>query len=783
MKTNLLCLAYAWAAIALAQAQTPGLEVIHSFGNYPNGASPYGTLARGSDGSLYGTTYSGGAADLGVVFRLDTSGQYKILYNFKGGTDGANPYAGVAIGPDGSLYGTAYQGGPANSGVVYKLDSSGSETVLYSFTGGADGGFPYAGVIFDSAGNLYGTTLSGGTKYSECGVHGCGVVYKVTPSGEETVLYAFQGQADGASPQAGVIADAAGNLYGTTSNGGSARCNRDKGCGVVYKIDASGNETVLYTFTGGTDGTGPAGGVIADAAGNLYGTADSGGAPPCRCGVIYELSPAGQETVLYSFMGADDGRDPFTGLTRDAAGNLYGATESDGATGVGTVYKLDTTGVLTVLYGFPGGPDQTVLNTAVVVDPAGNVYGTTVYRVVSSVTGVIYQLEPNGQPKTLYTYLPAPGGTYANMPVVRDSDGNLYGTTSNGGAENAGVVYKLDATGQETVLHTFTGGADGGYPQAGVILDSAGNLYGTTYYGGQPGCGYSELGCGVVYKLDPSGHQTILHTFTNGVDGALPEVGLTFDSAGNLYGTAAEGGAAQAGVIFKIDPTGQFTVVYSFPGADGGTGPAGFIRDPAGNFYGVTIVGGAGAGGLVYKVDSSGHETVLSNFEMEGNGAGGPTGAYLYGSVALDSDGNFYGTAWGGGDMNGAAGGCQGFGCGVVYRVAPSGKFTLLYAFTGGADGGMPLGGVVLDRAGNLYGTTEFGGFGSLCNPLDFDPGCGVVFKVDPSGNETVLHRFSITDGSFPSADLTIGQDGNLYGTTSGGGAANGGVVFKLALE
>jgi uncharacterized repeat protein (TIGR03803 family) len=217
--TGLAFLACALAAIG--HAQTPAETVILSFGNFPSGATPYGTPILDASGNLYGTTYQGGAANLGVVFKLGTSG-YQVLYSFMGGSDGANPYAGVTLDSTGNLYGTTYNGGAANAGVVYKLAPSGQETVLYSFTGGADGANPYAGVILDSAGNLYGTTMNGGSAKA-------GVVYEVSPSGQETVLYTFTGGNDGASPYAGVVADRAGNLYGTQP--ADARARRSPECG------------------------------------------------------------------------------------------------------------------------------------------------------------------------------------------------------------------------------------------------------------------------------------------------------------------------------------------------------------------------------------------------------------------------------------------------------------------------------------------------------------------------------------------------------------------------
>ena len=227
----------------------------------------------------------------------------------------------------GNLYGTTSSGGAADFGVVYKIDTTGHETVLYSFTGGADGGHPLAGVIRDSAGNLYGTTETAGASDP-----GYGVVYKIDATGQETVLYSFIGGADGAYPVAGVIRDSAGNLYGTTESGGAADF------GVVYKIDTTGHETVLYSFTGGADGGIPVAGVIRDSAGNLYGTTQSGGTS--SAGVVYRIDTTGHETVLYSFTGGEDGGNPLSGVVVDPTGNLYGTTYSGGTHNEGVVFKL-----------------------------------------------------------------------------------------------------------------------------------------------------------------------------------------------------------------------------------------------------------------------------------------------------------------------------------------------------------------------------------------------------------------------------------------------------------
>jgi uncharacterized repeat protein (TIGR03803 family) len=333
--------------------------------------------------------------------------------------------------------------------------------------------------------------------------------------------------------------------------------------------------------------------------------------------------------------------------------------------------------------------------------------------------------------------------------LIGDSAGNLYGTTEGGGASGFGVVFKLDMTGTETVLYSFTGGADGSNPFAGLIRDSAGNLYGSTEQGGD------ASGFGVVFKLDTTGTETVLHSFTGGADGAHPYAGLIRDSAGNFYGTTKDGGASDAGVVFKLDTTGTETVLHSFRGGDGAYSRAGVIRDSAGNLYGTTCFGGASGAGVVFKLDATG-ETVLYSF------TGGADGGYPEAGLLRDSAGNLYGTASGGGLTN-----CGG-GCGVVFKVDTTGTETVLYSFTGGADGSEPEAGVIQDPAGNLYGTTYFGGD-------------GVVFELDTTGTETVLYSFTGgADGSEPEAGVIQDPAGNLYGTTRQGGTSGNGVVFKI---
>jgi uncharacterized repeat protein (TIGR03803 family) len=262
--------------------------------------------------------------------------------------------------------------------------------------------------------------------------------------------------------------------------------------------------TVLYSFQGGTDGEGPYGGVVRDAAGNLYGTTSYGGA--FSNGTVFKLDTTGQETVLYTFTGGRGGTDgffPAGALIRDAAGNLYGTTQLGGNYSFGTVFKVDSTGIETVLYRFRGGSGGDQPDGGVIMDKAGNLYGTT-QGGGTSYDGTVFKLNPSGYKTVLYSFGSGADGTQPDAGVIADTAGNLYGTTAYGGTSNLGTVFKLDKTGKETVLYSFTGGADGALPVTGLVRDAAGNLYGTAYFGGDSGSFCSGVGgCGVVFKIAP----------------------------------------------------------------------------------------------------------------------------------------------------------------------------------------------------------------------------------------------------------------------------------------
>jgi uncharacterized repeat protein (TIGR03803 family) len=376
--------------------------------------------------------------------------------------------------------------------------------VLHTFTGQIDGGYPVGGLIRDGSGNLFGTTGGGGTSNS------CGTVFELSPNGTETRLYNFTcNGSDGIGPDDTLAMDQKGSVYGATNGGGSI------GCGVIFKVAPDGVEKTIHDFAGQpNDGCTPTGALIIDAEGNFYGTTNGGGKHLSN-GTVFKLAPDGTETVLYNFCAKPncaDGGDPFAGVITDAAGDLYGTTQRGGSRHCsyecGAVFKLASNGVETVLYKFRGPPgDGSIPDGTLVADQSGNLYGTL-------------------------------------------SEGGHSGCESNSGC---GAVFKIAPGGGETILHFFTAKhGDGGNPIAGLIADGAGNLYGTTEYGGSRTPCNGFYGCGTVFKIAPDGSETIVRSLGDGSKGANPVAGLVMDGAGNLYGAASDGGASGYGTVFEI---------------------------------------------------------------------------------------------------------------------------------------------------------------------------------------------------------------------------------------
>jgi uncharacterized repeat protein (TIGR03803 family) len=310
-----------------------------------------------------------------------------------------------------------------------------------------------------------------------------------------------------------------------------------------------------------------------------------------------------------------------------------------------------------------------------------------------------------------------------------------------------------------SVLYAFQGGTDGEYPAASVVFDKAGNLYGTTYSGGGHECGQGSS-CGTIFKITPTGKETVLYAFTGGSDGAFPDAPLTPGRKGAFFGTTFGGGAC-CGTAFELKANGTFKALYEFVSGNGGADPKGPVLKKGKSYVGTAFAGGSSSCldgcGVIYGLARGGAETVIFSFQEK------TTGEYPLGSLISDGSGNLYGTTQAGGTgANCGSQGCEG----TVFELAPNGTETVLHSFAF-ADGNEPEAGVIRDSAGNLYGTAVIGG-GSSFNCGDF--GCGTVFKLAPDGTFTVLHDFAGGDGGTPLGGLLLDSKGNLYGTASIGG-------------
>jgi uncharacterized repeat protein (TIGR03803 family) len=630
----------------------------------------------------------------------------------------------------------------------------------------------------------------------------------------ESVVHEFVSERYGANPRGNLAVDQSGDFYGTASEGGLS------GNGTVFELipQASGNYEVevLYSFTGGNDGRGPQSGVTFDAAGNLWGTASYGGVR--GGGTVFRLSRENgrwKEDTIYSF-GSQDGDGAYpSGLTFDKAGRIFG-TNAQGGRDYGTVFmlsKADAGGSIwkeSVLYTFSGYYDGSYPVGSLALDDKGYIYGVTEAGGQlcqdQNYCGTAFMLTPPKHRGDAWTesvlHSFGVGGTYGDgftplAGVISDGNGNLYGTTFGGGLGGGssctgvgglgcGVVFEISPGSggkwNETILYEFLGDTDGNSSEATLLLDGNGSLYGTTLMGGRNGCYY---GCGTVFELSPGDGggwtKTIVHTFLGGKDGGNPYGGVIFDSDGNLYGTTSAAGFGGFGNAFKMTPTRpkrwKETVIAGFSSTDGSDPAANLISDAQNNLYGTTTTGGScgrahGTGygcGTVFELvagaDGRWTRTILYDFGQEGDGA------VPDGPLVFDQSGNLFGTT-----SEGAA-----FGWGSVFELSrqPDGRWveTVLYNFRGEGDGAYPEGNLILDNAGNLYGTTYYGGY------CDEDNCNGTVFELSPSTNgwiEAVLYSFTDgADGANPGAGLIFDSEGNLYGTTVG--FNNGGSVFELS--
>ena len=372
------------------------------------------------------------------------AGHPVVLHKFTGSPDGSLPTSTLVQDKTGDFFGTTFNGGDIGCGgngcgTVFKIARDGTETIIYSFHGGTDGEQPYGGLILDASGNLYGATTSGGGSGTGCRGYGCGTVFKITPDGTETVLYAFAGGSDGWFPGSTLVRDRAGVLYGATEYGGNSSkyCATD-GCGTIFEITNDGAKSTLYAFCAQlacADGKYPIAGLVSDNSGNFFGTTYAGGS---GYGAVFKLSADGVETVLHSFQSYNDGQFPYAGVTFDGAGNLYGTTTLGGAGNDygGAVYVLAPDGTETLLHSFELGVDGANPQSGIIRDKAGNIYGTAYYCKGNGYKGAVFKLTPAGSERIACVPGPIVGGLIA-------FNGEVYGTGTSSKTNSNGLVFAL----------------------------------------------------------------------------------------------------------------------------------------------------------------------------------------------------------------------------------------------------------------------------------------------------------------------------------------------------
>jgi len=740
-------------ALDISRADT-GLTRLHSFGLGNSAAAPNARLLLATDGNLYGTTSAGGQFGQGALFRIHPDGTgYVLLKSFGEGTnDGSRPIAGLLQATNGAIYGTTEEGGQFGMGTIFQLNQDGSGfTVLKSFSGSTDGGYPEAGLLQSTDGLLYGTASGGGSNDN-------GVVFRMGADGSAfTTLVQFTGT-NGANPESELIEASDGLLYGTTVAG-----NGSTNAGTVFSLHKDGTSfTVLkrffYTSTVRTNGAAPLARLVEGTNGVLYGTTSAGGTN--GTGTLFALNKDGTGfQTLYHFgtNNAPDGRIPMGDILLASDGLLYGSTFDGGTNGSGTVFRIGQDGsgyaILANLLS-PQGPAAGLVEST-----NGMLYGTTLLGGDSG-EGTVFALQKDGTSLIALKSFSASGddGRSGYSAPISAATNQLVGTTRAGGNMAAGTLYSLrfDGTGYTRLLdlNSNLGPID---PVASLLELSNGTLTGVSRLGG-------SSNSGTIFSVNESGGGLVVTaSSTNSASGVDFRSALIRAGDGLLYGTATSGGANGEGLVFRVGPDGSgYTVLKSF--AKGATGPganpvAALLEGSDGNLYGTTCFGGATNRGVIFSMSKDG--TVYNVLKSFGVPAG--NGETPMSPLIEASDSMLYGTTYGGGSTNNA---------GTVFRINKDGTgFQVILAFAGaGADGRHPSGNLVEWTDGAIYGTTERGGM------LDQ----GTIYRVNKNGTGyTILASLGDRWGTYPHGGLVRGPDDALYGATDQGGDSGFGTVFR----
>ncbi|WP_207632522.1 choice-of-anchor tandem repeat GloVer-containing protein [Foetidibacter luteolus] len=677
---------------------------------------------------LAGLTSNGGPEGRGTAFTVNTSNNsFSIVKSFADW--GIAPNGSLLAGDDGNFYGMTSDGGTyGHTGTVFMLTPAGTLKILKQFDGINSGSYAFGELTKGADGSFYGLTSAGGA-------NSYGTAFKITSAGVYTLLKSFVYGTDGGNPRGRLALANDGNFYGLTNKGGA------NGYGTIFRMTPAGTVTVIRSFTYATDGGSPYGGLVLGKDGALYGMTYWGGAN--GDGTLFKITTAGTFTVLRHLKAATDGGSSQSELIQATDGNFYGMTNSGGANGNGTIFKLTTsTGAYTVIKALGATKDGGNPYGNLMQNTDGFLYGMT-RNGGSGGGGTIFKTSTAGTFTVIHNLIPATEGSTPNGGLTRGTDGQLYGCTSANGPLGGGTAFKVTTAGTLTVLASFNGAAMGNAPFESLTKGKDSAYYGTNSDGGANGNGSIFKVCGNTVST--------LFSFTRNTTGGIPKGSLIQATDGNFYGTTTDGGSNGAGTIFRITPAGTFTVIRHLKATTDGGSPQGSLVQAADGFlYGMTNSGGPAAGGTIFKINTSG-----SSFTILKSLAYATEGSNPEGNLIIGADGALYGLT-----SNNAK----------AFKITTAGVFTLLHSFVSGTEGSYPLGSLVLN-GGNYYGTTSSGG----------TYGYGTIFKMTPAGTVTVLKHFNAaTDGRTPKGSLLVGSTGLMYGMTSLGGTYNAGTLFRI---
>ncbi len=713
------------------------------FENSPEGASPRSNLVFSSDGWYYGISSSGGENGAGTFFRYQEGSGFEVLHQLNGPTDGFGSRSELIEISDGEFIGTTFNGGENGAGTVFRFSMAAGFEVLQNFEGSPGAGNPTGGLTYDESAQRVYGTTSGG------GADGFGTAFYYDVDGEITVMHEFAGGAEGSNPQSGLTLSEDGMLYGTTQFGGA------ENQGSFFRIDPEDNSyELLYSLSiADSDGRYPYGKLNETSPGIFMGTCSGGAAT--GTGSIFKITANGEFTRLRSLSNTNDGGFTKTGLTTASDGLHYGVTEFGGANGFGTLFRINEEGDFEKLIDFQYTADGGNPLGKLTIGENGDIAGTTSNGGANNFGTLFRYNDSDGLLKLHDLSLPL-GGAEPKSLYTYNQD--FYGATSAGGTQNVGTFYKIDLEGNRIKLHDFTTAEDGQNPNNGLYLDElTGNFYGTARFGGNEGFG-------TVFSVNTEGEFEVLHHFTGDADGQFPSASPLLHSNGLIYGTTTSGGDFGDGVLYEIDAEGNYTVLHHFFSFFDGADIRGqWVENEDGNIYTVARTGGSSGGGSILKYDiETATVSLLHSFNF------GVDGRYPIGTLLLHSDGKFYGTT-----TDGADGG------GILFRYSETEGLENLHEFSPAADGSETQGSLVEDETGGVIGL----------NRNDGAQNRGTCYKYSEENGFEVIYTFSPGESPNPSGTPALffpecyGDEDCIAEDPCSVGMCNSGICEEVAIN